>query len=46
MEIDANNLAIGLVLSQEGRPIAFFLEKLNDAKKKYSTYDLEIYAMV
>ena len=28
------------VLSQEGRPIAFFSEKLNEAKRKYSTYDM------
>ncbi|RVX17088.1 Transposon Ty3-I Gag-Pol polyprotein [Vitis vinifera] len=27
-------------------PVAFFSEKLNGAKKKYSTYDLEFYAVV
>lgn len=37
---------IGVVLSQEGRPIAFFSEKLNDAKRRYSSYDLEMYALV
>lgn len=26
--------------------MAFFSEKLNDAKRKYSSYDLEFYAMV
>ena len=26
--------------------MAFFNEKLNEAKKKYSTYDFELYAMV
>ncbi|GKV08470.1 hypothetical protein SLEP1_g20092 [Rubroshorea leprosula] len=34
------------VLSQEGRPIAFFSEKLNDTKLRYSTYDKELYAIV
>ena len=33
-------------MSQEGRPVAFFSEKLNDAKHKYLVYDLELYAMV
>ena len=27
-------------------PIAFFSEKLNEAKQKYSTYDKEFYAIV
>ncbi|GKV47692.1 hypothetical protein SLEP1_g54564 [Rubroshorea leprosula] len=34
------------VLSQEGQPIAFFSEKLNDTKLRYSTYDKEFYAIV
>ncbi|XP_057849726.2 uncharacterized protein LOC131060503 [Cryptomeria japonica] len=46
VECDASNKAIGGVLSQDGRPVAFFSEKLNEAKQKYSTYDHELYAMV
>lgn len=34
------------MLSQEGHPIAFYSEKLNDNKKKYSPYALELYIVV
>lgn len=34
----ASHVGIGGLLSQTGHPIAFFSHKLNEAKKKYSTY--------
>jgi hypothetical protein len=43
---DASHIGIWGVLSHNGHPLAFYNEKLNDAKRRYSTYDLELYAVV
>ena len=46
VDYDASGTTIGAIMSHEGTPIAYFSEKLNDAKRKYFIYYQEFYAIV
>ena len=46
VKCDASGEAIRAMLNQEDKPITYFSEELNEARKKYSSYDKEFYVVV
>ena len=46
MKCDDSGEDIGVVLCQEDIHVDYFSEKMNESKKKYSSYENEFYAVV
>jgi len=46
VKCDASGVAINAVLIQDDKPISYFSDKLNYAKRKYLTSDKELYAII
>ncbi|RDY08679.1 hypothetical protein CR513_07078, partial [Mucuna pruriens] len=46
LECDASSVGIGVMIVQEGHPIAYFSKNLKGSQLNYSTYDRELYALV
>ena len=43
---DASKLQLGAVISQKGKPIAFYSRNMNSAQQNYTTTDMKLLSVV
>ena len=46
IETDASEYDIGVVLTQQGHPMAYHSDTFSDTVRKYPTYDKEMYSIM
>lgn len=46
VECDVSEVGISVILTQSNKSLAYFSEKINDTKRRYSIYDKQFYVVV
>ena len=46
VHIDASDYQLGMVIIQDGKPIVFYLQKMNSAQTHYTTTEKELLAIL